>query len=76
MFLKLIGRVLDKNESNGMSYVNFLDVETGGQVKLTIPGENLVEIDQKLNLDCEVKPGIGKFGMYLKVVKINKEGGK
>lgn len=76
MQIKLVGRVLDKNESSGISYVTFLDVETGGQVKLSIPGEGLVDIDQKLNLDCEVKPGIGKYGLYLKVVKINQEGGK
>lgn len=76
MQIKLVGRVLDKNESNGISYVTFLDVQTGGTCKLSIPGEGLVEIDQKITLDVEVKPGIGKFGLYLKVTKVNQEGGK
>lgn len=76
MQIKLVGRVLDKNESKGITYITFLDVETGGQVKLSVPGGEGVQIDQKLNLDAEVKPGIGQYGLYLKVVKINQEGGK
>lgn len=76
MQIKLIGRVTDKRESNGIAYLTLLDVEQGGMIKLSVPGGDAVQIDQKLNLDGEVKPGIGQYGLYLKVVKINQEGGK
>lgn len=75
MQLKLIGRVLDKNEKDGMTYLTLNDVESGGQIKLSVPGGGSIEIDQKLSLDAVVKPGIGKYGLYLKVTKINQEGG-
>jgi hypothetical protein len=77
-----VGRVTDVNHSdNGMSYITFLDVDQGGQFKLSVPGGNDIKVDQKINLDVEVKPGLGQYGMYLKVVKVNssesdKEGAK
>lgn len=76
MEIRLVGRVLDKNESNGMTYVTMNDVETGGQIKLSVPGGDAIEIDSKISLNAQVKPGIGKYGLYLKVTKINQEGGK
>jgi len=71
--VKMVGRVTDVNRSNGVAYVTLLDTEQGGMMKLSIPGADSVQIDQKLDLDVEVKPGIGKYGLYLKVVKVNKK---
>lgn len=71
MQIKMVGRVFDVNESNGVSYVTFLDVEAGGMVKLSIPGVSDLKVDSKLDLDVTVKPGIGKYGQYLKVTAIN-----
>lgn len=71
MQIKMIGRVFDVNESNGVSYVTLLDTESGGMVKLSIPGASDLKVDNKLDLDVTVKPGIGKYGQYLKVTAIN-----
>lgn len=70
------GRVLDKFESKGKSYITFNDVEVGGSFKLTFDGIGLVEIDQLLDIQAEVKPGMRNNEMYLKVTKIlNEKGG-
>lgn len=74
MNIKVVSRVLDVNHADsGVSYVTFLDTEQGGQFKLAIPGGKDIQIDQKIALDVEVKPGIGQYGMYLKVVKVNSQ---
>lgn len=68
MKIQLIGRVMDVGHSNGMNYVTFNDTEVGGQVKLSIPGaENSIPIDSKMAVNAVIKPGIGKFGLYLRV---------
>jgi hypothetical protein len=72
MRIVVTGRVLDLNQGkNGVSYVKFLDTDIGGQFQLAIPGGETIKIDQKIALDVEVKPGIGQYGMYLKVVRVN-----
>ena len=72
MLVKLIGRVLDVNRANGVSYVKFNDVEIGGGIDLSIPGGEDIKIDDLLEIDCICKPGKGKFGQYLKVDTMNK----
>lgn len=71
MQLKMIGRVFEVNESNGVSYVTLIDTEAGGMLKLSFPGVSDLKVDSKLDLDVTVKPGIGKYGQYLKVTAIN-----
>jgi len=76
MKIQVLGRVLDVFESNGKSYVKFNDAEIGGEFKLTFDGIGVVQVDQLLNIDAEVKPGMRNNEMYLKVTKINnKKGG-
>jgi len=70
--LILKGRVLDVNHSNGVNYCRFNDIEQGGEISVSIPGaEGSVEIDARIDLDAMIKPGRGKFGQYLKLVKLN-----
>ncbi len=74
MNIRTVARVTDINHADsGVSYATFLDTEQGGQFKLAIPGGDSLKIDQKIALDVEVKPGIGQYGMYLKVVKVNSQ---
>lgn len=75
MDVKLKGRVTDVRQSEDRVFVTFLDAEQGGLVKLTMPPVNGLTIDALVNVDATVKPGIGQYGLYLQVLKLNKEGG-
>jgi len=70
--LILKGRVLDVNHSSGVNYCRFNDIEQGGEISVSIPGaEGSIEIDSRIDIDAIIKPGRGKFGQYLKLVKLN-----
>lgn len=76
MKVQLKGRVSDIRENEKGVYVTMNDTEEGGQVKVTFDKGTLVKPDALLNLDVVIKPGIGQYGLYLKAIKINKEGDK
>lgn len=76
MEIKIIGRVLDVNVKNAQTYLTMLDTEQGGNLKLTIPGVSAIKLDDKISIHASVKPGIGQYGLFLKVVEIFKEGDK
>ena len=70
MEIKLVGRVLKINRSNGVSYVSFNDTEEGGLIDLSIPGGNEIKIDDLLSIEAVIQPGKGKYGQYLKVTDV------
>jgi hypothetical protein len=75
MLIKLIGRVTDKFVTDtGTAYLTFLDTEQGGLIKLAVPGGENLKIDDKLDLQAQVKPGLGKGGLYLRINEIMKGG--
>lgn len=76
MKVQLKGRVSDVRENDKGVYVTMNDTEEGGQVKVTFDKGTSVKPDALLNLDVVIKPGIGQYGLYLKAIKINKEGDK
>jgi hypothetical protein len=74
MQLVLKGRVSDIYEGANRNYVTFNDTINGGSIKLGLPKETAVKMDGLYNLDMVVKPGTGKDGMYLSVLKIQSKG--
>jgi len=71
MKLQLKGRVINSNVgNNGAVYVTMLDAEEGGQVKLSLPTSEAPPPDTLLNINAIVKPGIGRYGLYLSVVRL------
>lgn len=74
MYLKLKGRIWNIYEGDKSNYVSFNDVESQGQIKLGLPKNVQVKNDQLVELEAEVKPGLGKSGLFLQVTKIIKRG--
>ena len=76
MKAQIIGRVLEVFEGKNSVFVTMNDTEEGGSIKLGFPPNTPVAVDAKLNINAIIKPGIGQYGQFLKVVKILAEGGK
>jgi hypothetical protein len=73
MEIQIKGRVLEVNSKDGISYVTMNDTQEGGSFKVSIPGGEKIQVDSLVNLAATCKPGMGKFGLYLKVTKIHSE---
>lgn len=76
MKAQIIGRVLEVFEGKNSVFVTMNDTEEGGSVKLGFPPNFKVAVDAKLDINATIKPGIGQYGQFLKVMKIHSEGGK
>jgi len=70
MNLQLVGRVLEVKQTDKYLYVTMNDTKEGGSVKMAFPLNVQVKIDQLLNVNAIVKPGIGKYGLYLTVLQL------
>ncbi len=70
MKVQIKGRVLDVSKGKDSTYVTMNDTEIGGSCKVGFPGDVDIKIDQLIDLSAEVKPGIGKYGLYLTTLKI------
>jgi hypothetical protein len=71
MEIQIKGRVLTVKAVNGNSYVTMNDVEQGGSFQVSIPTVSEIKLDSLLDLKATCQPGMGKFGMYVKVIKIH-----
>ena len=70
MKLHVKGRILEVRHAKGVNYITANDTEQGGSFQLSIEGtEGAIPLDALIDFHVEVKPGIGKYGMYLKVVR-------
>lgn len=76
MKVQLIGRVLDVNLGEKYNYVILNDTEIGGQIKLSMPTNVPVNIDSLVKIDAIIKPGMGKYGMFLSVISLNQSESK
>lgn len=70
MKIQIKGRVLDLGKGKNSTFVTMNDTEVGGSFKVSFPGDVDLKIDQLIDLNAEVKPGIGTYGLYLTVQKI------
>jgi hypothetical protein len=73
MEISIKGRVLEVNSKDGISYITMNDTVEGGSFKVSVPGGEKIQVDSLVNLNASCKPGIGKFGLYMKVTKIHSE---
>lgn len=76
MKIQLKGRVLEVFEGKNSIFATMNDTEEGGSVKLGFPPGTVIAVDALLNINAQIKPGIGQYGQFLKVTKIFQEGGK
>lgn len=71
MQIKMRIVVSDVNDSKDGSgyFVTGIDAEQGGMIKFNAPGIRPKECvpGATMNIDSKVKPGIGKYGLYLKL---------
>jgi len=74
--VQLKGRVLEIFEGKNQVFATMNDTEEGGSVKLGFPPGTVVAVDALLNINATIKPGIGQYGQFLKVTKLNPDGGK
>lgn len=68
------GTVIDISHGDGVNFVTLSDSTEGGLLKIMFPSEIEIKLDQRLDLDVDVKPSLGKFGLNLRYQKSNKKG--
>jgi len=65
MKMQLLVCVYKINRSNGMTYVNAIDLEEGGLIDFSLPGGDNIQIGDEINLDVVVEPNKGKYCVFL-----------
>jgi len=77
MNMQVKARVMEASRSEkGDIYVNMFDVETGGQLNMALPINEIPKPDTLIDVTMEVQPRRFGKNQYFKVLKMQSNGGK